>query len=115
MSQGRGVGFFEAGGFYPDFILWRLTPQKQDIVFIDPHGLMHEGPGSPKVQFYKQIKAIEQRVGDSQVALHSIILSWTKYAQLQWNKPRKQLEQEHVLFMRDDRAEYIEKLFALIR
>jgi len=25
MSRGKGVGFFEAGNFHPDFILWLLT------------------------------------------------------------------------------------------
>ncbi len=24
LSKGRGVGFFEAGNFHPDFILWLL-------------------------------------------------------------------------------------------
>ena len=27
MSRGRGIGFFEAGNFYPDFILWLVTPR----------------------------------------------------------------------------------------
>ena len=26
LSKGRGVGFFEAGNFHPDFIVWLLTP-----------------------------------------------------------------------------------------
>lgn len=25
LSRGRGVGFFEAGNFHPDFILWSLN------------------------------------------------------------------------------------------
>ena len=25
LSKGRGVGFFEAGNFHPDFILWLLA------------------------------------------------------------------------------------------
>ena len=24
LSKGRGIGFFEAGNFYPDFILWQV-------------------------------------------------------------------------------------------
>lgn len=27
-SRGKGVGFFETGGFYPDFILWMLKDNK---------------------------------------------------------------------------------------
>ena len=42
-------GFLEAGNFYPDFILWCLNADgSQRIVFIDPHGLEHEGLGSDK-------------------------------------------------------------------
>ena len=41
MSRGKGVGFFEAGRFHPDFILWMLKAGKQYVTFIDPHGLLH--------------------------------------------------------------------------
>lgn len=72
----RGVGFFEAGNFYPDFILWGLKADgTQRIVFLDPHGLEHEGPGSDKVNFSSEIKKLEQRLGDPQVRLESAILS----------------------------------------
>ena len=40
-SRGRGVGFFETSGFYPDFILWIRNGDKQRIVFIEPHGMIH--------------------------------------------------------------------------
>ena len=35
----RGIGFFEAGNFYPDFILWLLVDKKQYVTFVDPKGL----------------------------------------------------------------------------
>src|SRR5690606_32826769 len=31
MSRGRGIGFFEAGNFHPDFIVWRIDGNKQRI------------------------------------------------------------------------------------
>jgi len=31
-----GIGFFEAGNFYPDFIMWILYKDKQYITFVDP-------------------------------------------------------------------------------
>jgi hypothetical protein len=52
MSRGKGVGFFEAGNFHPDFILWMLAGGKQYVTFIEPHGLLHEGPASEKVLFH---------------------------------------------------------------
>jgi hypothetical protein len=39
MSRGCGIGFFEAGNFYPDFILWLVTGDGQRIAFVDPKGI----------------------------------------------------------------------------
>ena len=111
MSRGKGVGFFEAGNFHPDFILWILVGGKQYVTFIEPHGLLHEGPASEKVLFYKRIKNVEQRLNDSTVILNSFVLSWTRYPQLKWGKSQDELEDMHLLFMTDDRDRYIDKLF----
>jgi hypothetical protein len=110
----KGIGFFEAGSFYPDFILWLLTVDKQFVSFIEPHGLLHEGPGSNKVQFSTRIKEVEQRLGDPSVILNSFILSWTPFAQLQWGISQSELENMHVLLMNDDREQYIGKLFSML-
>jgi hypothetical protein len=43
LSKGRGVGFFESEGFYPDFILWHvLSDGRQRLVFIEPHGMRQD-------------------------------------------------------------------------
>lgn len=110
MSRGRGVGFFEASNFYPDFILWLLKDGKQYVTFIEPHGLVHEGPATDKMRFYLKIKEIEARLGDPEVILNSYILSWTKHAQLRWGPSREELEKQHVLFMTEDQTGYIKKL-----
>ena len=110
MSRGRGIGFFEASNFYPDFILWILKDDKQYVTFIEPHGLIHEGPATDKMQFYRKIKEIEARLGDPSVILNSYILSWTRHAQLNWGPNRAELEKQHVLFMTEDRTTYIKKL-----
>jgi superfamily II DNA or RNA helicase len=112
MSRGKGVGVFEAGNFHPDFILWMLVGGKQYVTFIEPHGLLHEGPASEKLLFHKRIKDVEQRLKDPAVILNSFILSWTRYPQLQWGDSQDELEKMHVLFMTDDRNRYIDKLFA---
>lgn len=111
MSRGKGIGFFEAGNFHPDFILWVLSGDKQYILFIDPHGLRHEGPGSEKILFHERIKDVEKRLADPSVVLHSFILSWTRQPELKWGYNREELEDKHVLFMTDDRDRYIDKLF----
>jgi hypothetical protein len=115
LSRGKGVGFFEAGNFHPDFILWMLVDGKQYVTFIEPHGLLHEGPGSEKVQFHERIKDVEKRLNDPTVVLNSFILSWTKFPQLNWGKNRQELEAQHILFMTDDRERYIDKLFEQLR
>lgn len=115
MSRGKGVGFFEAGNFHPDFMLWVLVGGKQHITFIEPHGLLHEGPGSDKVLFYQRVKEIEKRLNDPEVILDSFILSWTRYPQLQWGSSQAELENAHVLFMTDDRDHYLTKLFSQLQ
>ena len=115
MSRGKGVGFFEAGNFHPDFILWMLVGRQQYVTFIEPHGLMHEGPASEKVLFHKRIKNVEQRLNDPTVILNSFILSWTQYPQLKWDNTQDELEEMHVLFMTNDRDRYIDKLFSRLR
>ena len=112
MSRGRGVGFFEAGNFHPDFILWILAGGKQFVTFIEPHGLIHEGPGSEKILFHKRIKEVEDRLNDPAVILNSFILSWTRYSQLQWGKTQDELEDMHVLFMNEGWEKYISKMFS---
>jgi hypothetical protein len=43
LSRGKGVGFFESEGFYPDFILWHLKADgTQRLVFIEPHGMRQD-------------------------------------------------------------------------
>lgn len=112
MIRGKGVGFFEAGNFHPDCVLWLLTPDRQYLTFIEPHGLLHEGPASEKVLFHQRIKDVERRLNDPAVTLNSFILSWTRHPQLNWGKDRDELEALHILFMTEDADRYIDKIFA---
>jgi IS1 family transposase len=113
-SRGRGVGFFEAGNFYPDFVLWLVDGRHQHIAFVDPKGIIHlKGPDDPKVSFYRTIKDLETRLGDTQVTLHSFILSNTAYERVSWwngGMTLADFESRHVLFTRPDRDGYIGKL-----
>lgn len=115
----QGVGFFEAGSFYPDFILWHLSSGgSQRICFIDPHGLEHEGPGSDKIQFSQNIKELETRLGDPDVTLDSVILSpsanrlriehlWTHRG-----LAAPDLDAMHVFFIGE--ADYLSKVMRLV-
>ncbi|GBE13219.1 hypothetical protein BMS3Abin13_01515 [bacterium BMS3Abin13] len=119
MSRGRGIGFFEAGNFYPDFILWLLVDEKQYINFIDPKGLRNlKGPGDPKIAFYKTIKSIEDdlRSQDSMITLNSFIVSNTRLPEVGWwdgGMTKEQFEERHVLFQQEDKGTYIEKILQM--
>ena len=114
MSRGRGIGFFEAGNFYPDFILWLVVGGEQRIVFVDPKGIRNlEGLNDPKIKFHQTIKELETRLGDPVVKLTSFILSNTPYAQVSWWEkgiPKSEFETHHVLFQAEDKGTYIQKI-----
>lgn len=116
-SRGSGIGFFEAGNFYPDFILWVLMDGKQYINFIDPKGLRNiDGINDPKIRFYKTIKELEIRLADPNVTLNSFILTTTSLPEVSWwneGMTKEQFEQHHVFFMTEDRKNYINKLFSI--
>ena len=109
LSKGRGVGFFEAGNFHPDFILWLLAGGRQRITFVDPKGIRNLGWNDPKIQFYETIKEIEQRLGDPAVALHSFIVSNTSSATMrrQWGMEKSDMQKRHILFQEEDKDSYI--------
>jgi len=112
-SRGSGIGFFEAGNFYPDFILWVVKGDLQHVAFVDPHGMGREGIEDRKVQFYEKIKEIEEELGDPQVILDSFIVSPTPLAEIPQQTRtmnREEWEARNVLFQRDDPNGYIAKI-----
>lgn len=115
-SRGRGVGFFAEGGFYPDFILWLLSGERQTIAFVDPKGLLHaRSLTDPKIQFHKTIKDIEKRLGDSRVTLHSFIMSTTPFDGIQWwdgDLTQDDFQQHNVFFRTPDPVDYVLSMLA---
>lgn len=114
VSTSRGIGFFDAANFHPDFILWVVNGQKQRMVFVEPHGLVHEALDSPKVRFGQTIKSIEQRLGNANITLESFILSTTPYPRLLWPGIAKgELGKKHILFLDDGGERYVPPLLGL--
>lgn len=113
-----GMGFFEAGNFYPDYILWIDTEDKQYISFIDPKGLLHIRSDDPKVEFYKTIKELETRLAPTAdgktVVLNSFIMSGTPASQLRqwWLMERPQREEKNVYTL--DNPECVELMIEKI-
>ena len=107
----KGIGFFEASGFYPDFILWVNNGQKQKVVFIDPKGIRNlMSLNHPKIQLFKTLKEeVEPTLNDPEISLDSYIISNTPYRDVSlWGERPKFLE-NHVLFNTDE--EYVKMLF----
>ena len=110
-SRGKGMGFFEAGNFYPDFLMWLVAGKRQSLVFIEPHGLMYEKVDSPKIEFHKTIKDIQARL-DNKVQLHSFIISPTKPEELEdvWPEHNvRNANERNVYFMND--KHYLHKIY----
>jgi len=116
LSKGRGVGFFEAGNFHPDFILWVLIEGRQHVVFVDPKGIRNLGPTDPKIRFYQTVKEIEQRLGDPNVILHSFIISNTSSHTMRklWNLDKRALTARNILFQEDDQDTYIRDMLSKV-
>ena len=110
----KGIGFFEASGFYPDFILWVNNGEHQHVTFIDPKGIRNlKGLQDPKFQLYKTLKEeVEPTLHDADITLDSYILSNTAYQDVNFWGTRPEFAENHVLFDEDDK--YIETLFKRI-
>jgi hypothetical protein len=114
LTRGKGVGFFEAGNFYPDFIMWLVDGARQYITFVDPKGIVHLNADSPKLLFYETVKAVETRLGDVNVILNSFIVAGTSYDEVADWMTKEAFAERHVFFLQEDSKTYIEKMFAMI-
>ena len=115
-SKGKGVGFFEANNFYPDFVLWLIKDGKQFISFIDPKGIMKMSLEHSKIQFFRTIKDIQQQMNDESIILNSFILSNTPYESLNLVNgyiPKEEYRNNNVIFQQE--KDYIQYIFNLIR
>lgn len=118
-SKGRGIGFFEAGNFYPDFILWLVFGGKQYVSFVDPKGLrnLEGGIANPKIEFYNTIKKIEKPHLDPNIVLNSFIVTPTRYSDPGWwtgGLTKAQFEARHVFFQKEDPDTYVGKILARV-
>jgi hypothetical protein len=114
-NRAKGLGFALAGNFYPDFLLWLVDDQtgKQWLSFIDPKGIRNLNMSDPKFGLHKEIKHIEEQLGDKTIILNSFILSVTTFNDLlnvTGSTTKSDLEDRNVLFMEDGGPAYLGKL-----
>jgi hypothetical protein len=111
LSRGKGIGFFEGRGFYPDFILWILEPNRkhQRIVFIEPHGMVYAKAyiHDEKARLHEYLRTLSQQLTPPSngwtVELDSYLVSATPFDELReryddgtWD--RAKFAQHHILF-----------------
>jgi hypothetical protein len=126
LSRGKGIGFFENSGFYPDFILWVIDRTGQRIVFIEPHGMLHAKAYiyDEKAQLHERLPGLAEEIGErsrkKNITLDSFIISATPYDDLYkryddgtWDRAR--FAEMHILFPeRNDKYDYIKAIFETI-
>ena len=119
-TRGKGIGFFENYGFYPDFIAWikNENENKHYILFIEPHGLAHPSlKDKEKINLSTTIKDREKdlynRTGLN-ITLDSYILSATKYDQIRhiFGKSKLDMEKSNIFFMKDEGVRAVQKIFS---
>jgi hypothetical protein len=109
LSRGKGIGFFEKRGFYPDFILWIKGTEALRIIFIEPHGMVYAQPyiHDDKARLHETLPALANamsvRANIPNVSLDSFIVSATPYDELRtryddgtWDRNR--FAEAHILF-----------------
>ncbi|MFB6200131.1 MAG: DEAD/DEAH box helicase family protein [Candidatus Nanohaloarchaea archaeon] len=99
--RNRGIGFSEGG--YPDFILWIKEQDAQKLIFIDPHGMVHEPDKLKKigkVKLRERVKDIQKRLGEG-VEMSSHVISTTKDEDLNLDTSQIQELREMNFWLKD--------------
>ena len=122
----KGVGFAQAGNFYPDFLMWLIdrTENRQYLTFIDPKGLRNLSFDDPKLNFATEVKALQEQINQDRpdadrIVLNSVILSNTKRDELTdlHGHTLEEYEAKNIFFMEDGTGKhsYLRKLFHAAR
>lgn len=118
---GKGVGFFQSSGFYPDFILWLQDPHThaQHLVFVEPHGMHHgglHGDNESKIAAFRDLRRIASAAEfqNLSISLSGWILTTSELCDipgaehLTW----EQLATDHRVLYQDQAAHYIPRVLS---
>ena len=113
-TKAKGLGFALAGNFYPDFLLWLVDDATgvQYLSFVDPKGIRQMSLSDPKFGLYKEVKVLQEKLGDPKLILNAFILSGTAFDDLlNLSCSQADLEERNILFMGVVGQGYLPKLF----
>ncbi len=99
--KNRGIGFAESG--YPDFILWVKEKDKQNLIFLDPHGMIYEPDelkNVDKIKLHERVKEIEKRL-DENVKMASYVISTTEPENLNLSEQNEMKMNEFNFFYKE--------------
>jgi len=111
-----GISLFHRSDFYPDFILWLHNAQTGTtrIIFVDPHGLHHEGLGGNEDKFaaLRALKDLSNRpeFQSKQIRLEGYLLTTTPVSQIVDANGRSEAELEQVYPLIFQWGDYIAKI-----
>ena len=111
-----GIGLFRRSGFYPDFILWLHNAKTgaTHIIFVDPHGLHHEGLAGSEDKFaaLRALKDLSNRpeFQSRQIRLEGYLLTATPVSQIVDASGRSEVELEQIYPLVFQRGDYIAKI-----
>ena len=122
----KGVGFAQAGNFYPDFLMWLIdrTENRQYLTFIDPKGLRNLSFDDPKLNFATEVKVLQEQINQDRadadrIVLNSVILSDTarENVVLLHGRLPEEYEAKNIFFMENKSGadSYLRKLFRAAR
>jgi len=125
LGRGKGIGFFDSRGFYPDFVIWIKKGSRQRIIFAEPHGMMLEQGGiySENVGLHKKLQAHSKAALTKgklkNLDLDACVISVTPYDELAKHKrhddgtpySRDEFTNQRVLFQkRTEEYDYVKHL-----
>ncbi|WP_295883942.1 hypothetical protein [uncultured Thiohalocapsa sp.] len=105
----KGIGFFQTGGFYPDFMLWMQRGDAQTLAFVEPHGVVHQE--QDKLDLLAYIRgALAKQLS---FPIFAFIVTDTELKQIKWisgtdQNKRDELSKRHVLLMAG--ADYVDAM-----
>lgn len=119
----KGIGFFDASGFYPDFIVWLIVGEHQYVSFVDPKGILRlKRFSDEKIELHKKIKDMEKLLKkDNDITLNSYIIANTPLSGvMHWAEFEgravvekdiiEKFNKHHVYFQREQQEVYIKDM-----
>ena len=113
LSKGRGVGFFEAGNFHPDFILWLLAGRLAGCHLRGPQGDPQpraERSEDPVLQDHQGDRTTPLAIQRCACSLSSSRTLRPRRMRMLWRMEKSEMQMRNILFQEEDKDSYVETI-----